>query len=151
RVPGAGPVSGRGRAAAAARRAPASAAASAPVAGPGRLRPAHYAVHRRPPAPAMSQLAALTIHELAPLLERRAVSPVEVTAEMLARIDALDGRLRAFVTVWPEQALAEARAAEAAIGSGDYRGPLHGVPLSIKDNIAVAGWPTTNGSALMTD
>jgi aspartyl-tRNA(Asn)/glutamyl-tRNA(Gln) amidotransferase subunit A len=99
----------------------------------------------------MSELAALTIHELAPLLERRAVSPVEVMQETLARIDALDGRLRAFVTVWPEQALADARAAELAIGRGDYRGPLHGVPLSIKDNIAVAGWPTTNGSALMTD
>src|SRR5207253_9509194 len=55
------------------------------------------------------------------------------------------------ITVRPEQALADAKRAEDEIGRGQYRGPLHGVPLGIKDNIAVRGWPTTNGSALMTD
>lgn len=99
----------------------------------------------------MSDFAQMTIHELAPRIERGEISPVEVTREALDRIDALDGRLHAFVTVRHEHALDAARTAEAEIGHGDYRGPLHGIPLGIKDNIAVAGWPTTNASALMTD
>ena len=99
----------------------------------------------------MSEIARMTVHELAPLIERREVSPVEVTREALDRIDALDQRLRAFVTVRHEQAFAAAQAAEEEIGRGTYRGPWHGLPLGIKDNIAVAGWPTTNASALMTD
>jgi aspartyl-tRNA(Asn)/glutamyl-tRNA(Gln) amidotransferase subunit A len=99
----------------------------------------------------MSEVAKQTIHELAPRLERREVSPVEVTREMLERIQAVDDRLHTFVTLDPERALDQAREAEAEIGRGEYRGPLHGVPMGIKDNIAVAGWPTTNGSALMTD
>jgi aspartyl-tRNA(Asn)/glutamyl-tRNA(Gln) amidotransferase subunit A len=99
----------------------------------------------------MSDLAKKPIHELAPLLERREVSPIELTQEMVARIQAVDERLHTFVTLDPDKALAEARVAETEIGRGDYRGPLHGMPMGIKDNIAVAGWPTTNGSALMTD
>jgi len=74
-----------------------------------------------------------------------------VTQEMLDRIQAVDDRLHTFITLDPEKALAEARTAEAEITRGEYRGPLHGIPMGIKDNIAVAGWPTTNGSALMTD
>jgi aspartyl-tRNA(Asn)/glutamyl-tRNA(Gln) amidotransferase subunit A len=99
----------------------------------------------------MSDLAKKTIHELAPLIERREVSPVDVTREMLDRIQAVDDRLHTFVTLDAEKALTEARTAEDEIGRGEYRGPLHGIPMGIKDNIAVAGWPTTNGSALMTD
>jgi aspartyl-tRNA(Asn)/glutamyl-tRNA(Gln) amidotransferase subunit A len=99
----------------------------------------------------VSDLARKTIHDLAPLIERREVSPVEVTREVLARIDALDRRLHAFITVRPDEALAAARQAELEIGRGEYRGPLHGVPIGIKDNIAVAGWPATNGSAAMRD
>src|SRR6266545_54407 len=97
----------------------------------------------------MNDFARMTVHELAPLIERREVSPVEVTREALDRIEALDDRLHAFVTVRHEHALEAARAAEEEIGRGGYRGPVHGVPLGIKDNIAVAGWPTTNASALM--
>lgn len=99
----------------------------------------------------MTSLSRLTIHELAPQIQRRAVSPVEVTRECLERIEAHDGALHTFIVVRPEVALAEARAAEEEIARGSYRGPLHGLPVGIKDNIAVAGWPTTNGSALMTD
>ena len=99
----------------------------------------------------MSDLARLTIHELAPRIERREVSPVEVTQEMLERIQVMDERLHTFITLRPDEALAQARLLEDEIGRGQYRGPLHGIPLGIKDNIAVAGWPTTNGSALMTD
>ncbi|HEY3115338.1 MAG TPA: amidase, partial [Chloroflexota bacterium] len=60
-------------------------------------------------------------------------------------------RLHAFITLRPESALAEATKAEEEIAAGRRRGPLHGIPLGIKDNIAVAGWPTTNGSPLMRD
>src|SRR5438132_2341 len=99
----------------------------------------------------VDNLARMTIHELAPLIERREVSPVEVTREALDRIDDLDERLHAFVTVQHQHALDAARVAEEDIGRGAYRGPIHGIPLGIKDNIAVSGWPTTNASALMTD
>src|SRR6266699_3444619 len=83
----------------------------------------------------MSDFARMTIHELAPLIERREVSPVEVTQEMLDRIDALDERLHAFVTVRHEHALDAARSAEQEISHGNYRGPIHGLPLGITDNI----------------
>jgi aspartyl-tRNA(Asn)/glutamyl-tRNA(Gln) amidotransferase subunit A len=99
----------------------------------------------------MPDLPLLSIHELAPLIERREVSPVEVTRTLFERIDALEPRLHSFITVQHDQAMEQARAAEAEIRGGGYQGPLHGVPLGIKDNIAVAGWPTTCGSALMTD
>jgi aspartyl-tRNA(Asn)/glutamyl-tRNA(Gln) amidotransferase subunit A len=97
----------------------------------------------------VSELTTLTIHELAPRLERGLVSPVELTRECLERIDQLEPRLHAFVRTWPEEALAAARIAEEEIRTGRYRGPLHGIPMSIKDNIAVAGHPTTIGTALL--
>jgi len=93
----------------------------------------------------------MTIHELAPRIQRREVSPVEVTQQVLDRIEALDGRLHSFITVRGEEAMDAARSAERSIVAGNYLGPLHGVPLGIKDNIAVAGWPTTNASQLMCD
>jgi aspartyl-tRNA(Asn)/glutamyl-tRNA(Gln) amidotransferase subunit A len=99
----------------------------------------------------MTSFASMAIHELAPLIQRRAVSPVEVTQEILDRVQQLDPQLHAFITLRPEAALADARQAEAEIAEAHYRGPLHGIPMGIKDNISVAGWPTTNGSALMTD
>ena len=63
----------------------------------------------------------------------------------------LDGRLHTFITVRGDEAMDAARAAERSISTGSYLGPLHGVPLGIKDNIAVGGWPTTNASPQMTD
>jgi aspartyl-tRNA(Asn)/glutamyl-tRNA(Gln) amidotransferase subunit A len=69
----------------------------------------------------------------------------------LAAIAALEPRLNAFIRVEPETALAAAREAEAEIRAGSYRGPLHGIPVGIKDNLAVAGWPTTNASQAMAD
>ncbi len=99
----------------------------------------------------MPDLTLLPIHELAPRIERREVSPVEVTRAVLDRIAAIEPRLSSFITVRPDEALRQAQAAEREIQAGRYRGPLHGIPLGIKDNIAVAGWPTTNGSALMRD
>lgn len=88
-----------------------------------------------------------SIAEVAPLVRSRAVSPVELTRACLERIDAR-ADLNAFITVMHRTALADAAAAERAIASGQYRGPLHGIPVSVKDLIDVAGTPTTSGSAV---
>jgi aspartyl-tRNA(Asn)/glutamyl-tRNA(Gln) amidotransferase subunit A len=98
----------------------------------------------------VTDLASLTVGALAPQLRSRAVSPVEVTRAVLDRVDRLEPVLRSYVTVRAEEALDAARHAEDEIARGRWRGPMHGIPIGIKDCIAVAGWPTTNGSALMT-
>jgi aspartyl-tRNA(Asn)/glutamyl-tRNA(Gln) amidotransferase subunit A len=91
-----------------------------------------------------------TIRELAARYRRREVSPVEVTRALLARIEKLDPGLHAFVTLTPERALADARAAEVAIGKGDTR-PLLGIPVGHKDIYLTRGIRTTGGSALFAD
>ena len=96
-------------------------------------------------------LTELTIKDAAAQLKSGEVSPVELTELMLARIDRLNPELVAYVTVAREDALTDARAAEAAIREGKYRGPLHGIPLSIKDNIATRGIRTTAGSKVLED
>ncbi|MCC6177540.1 MAG: Asp-tRNA(Asn)/Glu-tRNA(Gln) amidotransferase subunit GatA [Chloroflexi bacterium] len=93
----------------------------------------------------------LTIRELAKAIASREVSPVEVTRATLERIDALDGLLNAFITVMADRALADARQAEQAILEGRYLGPLHGVPVSLKDLYQTAGVPTTGGSKILKD
>ena len=99
----------------------------------------------------MEALHYLTLSELASRLESRAISPVEVTRQMLERIDALDGSLHSYVTVLPESALEEARRAEDEIGRGAWRGPLHGVPVAVKDLCATRGVRTTCGSRVYRD
>ena len=94
-------------------------------------------------AEALSLLGAC---EQARLIGKRAISPVELVQAALARIERYDGRLRAYITVCAEQALADARAAEAEIAAGRYRGPLHGLPFGVKDQIHAAGVRTTLGS-----
>ncbi len=89
-----------------------------------------------------------TIVELAPRLRRKEVSPVELTRACLDRIEKLNPRLNAFITVSAESALAEARAAEVEIARGEWRGPLHGIPIALKDLIDTAGTRTTAASAL---
>lgn len=88
-----------------------------------------------------------SIAEVAPLLRSRALSPVEITRACLDRIEARP-ELNAFITIRRAAALGEAAAAERAIASGQYRGPLHGVPISVKDLIDVAGTATTAGSSV---
>ena len=89
-----------------------------------------------------------TITALAHRLRRKEVSPVEVTRACLDRIEKLNPTLNAFITVTAEAALAEARAAEIEIARGEWRGPLHGVPIAIKDLIDTAGTRTTAASAV---
>jgi aspartyl-tRNA(Asn)/glutamyl-tRNA(Gln) amidotransferase subunit A len=88
-----------------------------------------------------------SIVELAPLLQSGGLSPVELTEACLQRIDARP-ELNAFITVMRERALADARRAEEEIVGGKYRGALHGIPISVKDLVDVAGTPTTAGSAV---
>ena len=89
-----------------------------------------------------------TISEVAILLRKKEISPVEITEACLQRIEERDPALNAFITVMAESALAEARAAEAQILQGEWRGPLHGVPIALKDLIDTAGVRTTAASAL---
>ncbi len=80
-------------------------------------------------------------------LRARELSPVALAEAYLARVDALAPRLGCFVTVTPERALADARAAEAELAAGRWRGPLHGVPYGLKDLIDTKGIRTTFGAA----
>ena len=97
------------------------------------------------------ELCAASLHEISGLIERREVSPVEVTAATLERIERLEPDLNAFITVMGEEALAAARVAETEIGAGTYRGPLHGVPISLKDLYYTRGVRTTAGSRVLRD
>lgn len=99
----------------------------------------------------MNALTRLSIQHLAPRLAVGEVSPVEVTQAYLDRIGTYASALNAYIRVTEEAALAQARAAEAEIRAGQYRGPLHGVPIAIKDLYDVAGLPTTAGSRLFLD
>ena len=89
-----------------------------------------------------------SIFELSQRVRRRERSPVEITRECLARIEKLNPQLNAFITVTADSALAEARTAEAEIGRGEWRGPLHGIPIALKDLIDTAGVRTTAASAI---
>jgi aspartyl-tRNA(Asn)/glutamyl-tRNA(Gln) amidotransferase subunit A len=93
----------------------------------------------------------LTIIEAAALMRDRALSPVELTHAHLARINELQPRLHAYITVTADQALAQARAAESEIMAGKYRGPLHGIPLAHKDIVWTKGVRTTAHSRLLAE
>ena len=99
----------------------------------------------------MSALDRLSIVALGDLVRDKKVSPVEITRHCLAQIAARNDAVNAFVTVAEEAALAEAEAAEAEIAGGNYRGPLHGIPIGHKDLIRTKGIRTTAGSRLHED
>jgi aspartyl-tRNA(Asn)/glutamyl-tRNA(Gln) amidotransferase subunit A len=92
-----------------------------------------------------------SIRQIGELLRKGSLSPVDLTVDCLARIEKLNPRLNAFITVTADSALGQARVAEAEIRRGDWRGPLHGIPLALKDLIDTAGVPTTAASALFKD
>ena len=93
----------------------------------------------------------LTIREASALLKSGQLSPVELTQSFLDRIEATDDRLHSFIIVLKEQALDDARLAEAEIRRGDYKGPLHGIPFALKDLYDTAGITTTSGSKVDID
>lgn len=97
----------------------------------------------------MSDLTDLTIAEAAARIQTRDLSPVELTEAYLARIDRLNPLLNAYVTVTAERARADARAAEQEIAAGTYRGPLHGVPIALKDLVDTAGIETAGGAKVL--
>src|ERR1700737_2337011 len=90
-----------------------------------------------------------TIAEAARAIAARQLSPVELTRACLDRVHKLDGELNAFVHLTEERALAEARAAEAAIMANGPKGPLHGIPIGLKDIVDTKGIPTTCGSKIL--
>ena len=100
---------------------------------------------------ATSTLSNLSLAEASELVRARKVSPLELTRACLARIEALDPKLNAFITVTAESALAAARAAEEEIGRGSWKGPLHGIPIALKDLVDTRGVRTTAGSNVYKD
>jgi len=105
----------------------------------------------RPEICADDDLAGLSIADLLAEIHSRRLSPVELVERVLARIEALEPRLNAFVTVMADEARRQARALEEELASGRSPRPLHGIPVAIKDNIDVAGVPTTAGSRTRAD
>ncbi len=99
----------------------------------------------------MTELHWLTAAEAAREMAARRLSPVELMQALLERIDRIDPRINAFIRLDADAALAAARAAEAEIAAGRIRGPLHGVPVGIKDIIDVAGLPTTCHSKILVE
>lgn len=98
-----------------------------------------------------SELAFLTIEQASNLLRKKEVSPLDLVDTLLARIERLNPALNAFITVLAERARRQARAAGREIQHGNWRGPLHGMPISLKDNIWTRGIRTTAGSKILGD
>ena len=92
-----------------------------------------------------------SVAELSRLTKSKQVSPVEVTEAYLTRIDNLDFKFNAYLTVCRQQALDQARQAEAAIARGEYLGPMHGIPVAVKDQLWTQGIRTTGGSRILAE
>jgi aspartyl-tRNA(Asn)/glutamyl-tRNA(Gln) amidotransferase subunit A len=101
--------------------------------------------------PAPADPTALSLAAAAQLVRRRELSPVELTRACLERIEKLNPSLNAFITVTAEAALVSARRAEAEISRDGWKGPLHGIPIALKDLLDTAGIRTTGGSALFKE
>lgn len=97
------------------------------------------------------ELCFLTLAEQARLIRGKEVSPVEVVGSVLRQIERIDGQVNAYITVMAETAMASAREAETEIAKGGYRGPLHGIPIALKDLFYTRGVRTTAGSKILKD
>jgi aspartyl-tRNA(Asn)/glutamyl-tRNA(Gln) amidotransferase subunit A len=98
-----------------------------------------------------SQIPFVSATELSTLIKSREVSPVQAAEAYLDRIGQVDDKLNSYITVCRDEALAEARQAEREIAAGEYRGPMHGVPVAVKDQFYTKGIRTTGGSAILKD
>src|SRR5437868_4061906 len=98
-----------------------------------------------------TELTDLSLQAASDLLRRRTISPVELTAAYLARVERWNPRVNAYLTVSADDARAAARQAEVELTAGTDRGPLHGIPLGLKDLLATAGVRTTAGSKILAD
>ena len=98
-----------------------------------------------------TDIAMLNLSEASQHIQKRSLSPVELTSACLDRIERLNPQLNAFITVTAESALKEAKRAEEEIADGKWRGPLHGIPIALKDLIETAGVRTTAASAVLKD
>ena len=98
-----------------------------------------------------SELPLLDLSEASRAVQKKEVSPVELTQACLARIERFNPKLNAFITVTDTAALEESRKAETEIARGEWKGPLHGIPLAVKDLIETAGVKTTAASAVLKD
>jgi len=106
---------------------------------------------RHTPSTDFTDLHYRTLTEVATLLRQGQISSVDLTRTILARIDALDPTLKSYATMMVEQALATAEQADAEIAAGRYRGPLHGVPIAVKDLCFTRGVATMGGTAVLAD
>ena len=93
----------------------------------------------------------LSATELSQLIQTREVSPVQAVEAYLERIDQVDGKLNSYITICRDEALEAARQAEQAITRGDYLGPMHGIPVAVKDQFWSKGIRTTAGSTILAD
>jgi aspartyl-tRNA(Asn)/glutamyl-tRNA(Gln) amidotransferase subunit A len=109
---------------------------------------AHIGPQQRPPG---ASLTKLTLSEASELVRSKKVSPVELTQACLSRIEQINPKLNAFITVTADSALAQARQAESEIQRGSWKGPLHGIPIALKDLVDTAGVRTTAASGLFKD
>ena len=98
-----------------------------------------------------SELPFLSASDLSHLIQSSEISPVEATEAYLERIEAEDFRYNSYLTVMREQALADAAKAELDIASGKHRGPMHGVPVAVKDQFWSKGVRSTGGSRILSD
>jgi len=98
-----------------------------------------------------ADICELSLTDLSKLLAARELSSSEAVSAALARLERLEGRLNAFITVLRERALATAKKADEEIARGNYRGALHGAPVTIKDMFETAGVRTTGGSKILAD
>ena len=99
----------------------------------------------------VGELLELSLAQAARLVKSREISPVDLVGASLDRIAAVDKRLSAYITVFEDEARKVAKAAETMIMAGHDLGPLHGIPIALKDNLAVRGFRTTAGSKVLKD
>ena len=100
---------------------------------------------------ATKDIAFLSATELGSAIKSKEISPVEAVEAYLDRIERIDPQVNSYITVMAEQARQEALEAEKEIRRGDYRGPLHGIPMGIKDQIYTKGVRTTDASKIRSD